>query len=75
MIEIVKLITLSLIVTKDSLKLHKVMSECRKEAQETKLGFRRALSHVVAITLAAATLVFYGTEIPSHAAQVSAYMI
>ena len=72
--ELVKLIALTLILTKDSVKLHHAIAECKKEARETKLGLRRILAHIVAITLASATLVFYGIELPSHAAHVSAYM-
>jgi hypothetical protein len=74
MIEVVKLIALSLILTKDSIKLNHIYAEYRKEANETNLTLRRILAHAIAATLATATLVFYATEIPSHVAHVAVYM-
>ena len=72
--EIVKLIALSLILTKDSIKLRNVLAEYRKEASETKLTLRRIFAHFIAVTFASATLVFYATEIPGHAAHVAVYI-
>jgi hypothetical protein len=66
MIELVKLIALSLILTKDGIKLHHVFAEYKKEAREAKLTFRRILTHVLAMTLATAAPIFYAMEVPAH---------
>lgn len=72
MSEIVKLIALLLILTKDSLKLKHTIAVWRDEARQTKLTVRQLLAHIFAISLAAATLVFYGAELPNHVAVLTA---
>lgn len=66
MTEIVKLLALLLILMKDSLKLGQVIAECRNEWRTSSPTMRHFAGQLLTILFAAATLMFYASDLAPH---------
>lgn len=68
MSEIIKLLALLLILVKDGLKLGQVIAECQKEWRSSKPTLRQAAAQMLTILFAAATFLFYASDLSPHLA-------